>query len=224
MDEPWTRASKPPTPDFEKARREDEHRRQQRIAKLTPDERREFDQLGRDQRRQLKDLSITQKQQWRGRMAEQMRKDLIADKAPHLRPPSHRHQLKDSPDLSHAINDFLDGRQSRATNAYKSELHRAYRTARSTVAREQARERGELRKEHRSERDAFLDRAEQRREKTAQFRENMRDITARHPAPAFERAAHDPSWHRAFNRAARKEASRSLDHTQQHKHAPDKTR
>ncbi|MGH6922876.1 MAG: hypothetical protein ACRED5_03810 [Propylenella sp.] len=208
MDEPWTRAQHPPGPAFAKARREDEHRRQQRIAKLTPDQRREFDQLQRDQQRQLKDLEKQQKQQWRGRMAEQMRKDLLQDKAPHLRPPSHSHQLKDSPDLSHAINDFLDGRQSRAANAYKSELHRAYGKARTTVARTQARERDRQDRNHGSERDAFLDRAERQRG------EKAREPSQQRPTPAFERTARDPSWQRAFNRAAKREAQREkqIDH------------
>jgi len=224
MDEPWTHARKPPTPAFEKARGEEAYR----ITRLTPDQRQGFEQLQRDQQQQRKDLNATQKQQWRGRMAEQMRKDMLADRAPHLRPPSHRHQLKDSPDLSHAIDDFLDGRKGRAANAYQSELHRAYRTARSTVAREQARERGGLRKEQRSERDAFLDRAERRQGEREKFRANARDITARHPTPAFERAARDPSWHRAFNRAAKREAQREkqLDHekTRDPRDEPGKTR
>jgi hypothetical protein len=208
MDEPWTRAEHPVGPAFEKARREDEHRRQQRIAKLTPDQRREFDQLGRDQQRQLKDLETQQKQQWRGRMADKMREALIQDNAPHLRPGSHKRQLKDSPDLSHAINDFLDGRQSRVTKAYNSELLRAHDKARKTVAHEQTRERDKLRRNHVSQRDAFLDRAERERGDKARAPSNQR------PAPAFERAGRDPSWHRAFNRAAKRETQRDkeLDH------------
>jgi len=222
MDEPWTQASKPPGPAFEKARREEEHQRQQRIAKLTPDQRREFDQLQRDQQRQRKDLTAEQKQQWRGRMAGKMREALIQDRAPHLRPDAHRRQLKDSPDLRHAIDDFIDGRQSRAANAYKSELHRAYDKARKTVERVQTRERDQLRQNHGSERDAFLDRAERERGEKAREPSNQR------PTPAFERAARDPSWHRAFNRAARQEARREkqLDHekTRDPRDDPGRTR
>jgi len=222
MDEPWARAEHPVGPAFAKARREEEHRRQQRIAKLTPDQRREFDHLGRDQQRQLKDLTAEQKQQWRGRMAGKMREALIQDRAPHLRHDAHRRQLKDSPDLSHAIDDFLDGRQNRAANAYKSELLRAHDKARKIVVHEQTRERDQLRQNHGSQRDAFLDRAERERGDKAREHSNQR------PAPAFERAARDPSWHRAFNRAAKREAQRDkrLDHekTRDPRDDPGRTR
>src|SRR5690606_1678689 len=97
---------KPPTPAFEKARDEEAHR----IAQLTPDQRQSFEQLQRDQQRQRKELETQQRQQWRGRMAEEMRRNLLQDHAPSLRPDSHKRQLKDSQDLSHAIDDYLDGR------------------------------------------------------------------------------------------------------------------
>lgn len=213
MDEPWTTARNPPTPDFAKARRQDEHERQQRIASLTPDQKQQFEQLRRDQQQQQKELTAQQQERWRGRMAEEMRKSLLQDRGPHLQPGSPRRQLKDSQDLRNAIEDYLDGRSNRMANAYKSELHRAYRVARSNVIREQNRERGQLRKDQTTERDAFLSRAERERgEKAPQkSQENAKDGGARRDDRGTEKSPYDSAWQRAFSRAAAKEAHNEKD-------------
>lgn len=63
-----------------------------------------------------------------------------------------------------------------------------------------------MRRAHREERESFLVRCERQREKSGQFRRTAQEIVQPGPSSQFQKAAHDPSWKRAFEKAARQEA------------------
>jgi len=64
---------------------------------------------------------------------------------------------------------------------------------------------------HKSEQDGFLRRCVRARGTKSvekEFSENVASITRRHSAPAFSKAAQDPSRKRALDKAAKLEAAR----------------
>lgn len=197
----------PPAPAFEQASNRDEHRRQQLIAALTPAQRQAFDELRARHEAAAKELAERQENESPGKIAERMRDHLLQDRAPHLRPETHKHQLKDKQELSYAAKDFLEGKETRATQKHRHELHHAHNRAKDDVTREHGQQRRDQRDGQQRERDDFLKQAQKERaqEKT------QKD---------FEKAARDPSWQRAFNRAAQKEA----DHHRDNPHDHDKHR
>jgi len=94
---------------------------------------------------------------------------------------------------------------------FQHQLETARAKATSDIAREQNRERGEMRRAHREEREAFLTRCERQRGKSNQFGRNAQDITQPGASFQFKQAARDPSWQRAFQRAARDEGEREKE-------------
>lgn len=201
----------PPADAFEKASDRDESKRQQLIAALTPAQRQGYDQLRQQQEMAGKELRDRQEREAPDKITERMRDHLLPDRAPHLRPEAHKHQLKDKQELNYAAQDYAHGRETRATQKYQHELQHAHGLAKQDVVREHTNARTEQRDGQRQERDDFLKQAQKERaqEKT------QKD---------FENAARDPSWHRAFNRAAQKEADHNRNHTNDHKHDLDKPR
>ncbi len=196
----------PAGPAFEEARALEEQRRQRLIAALTPEQRKAFDELRQQQEIAAKALRDTHQQQWKDQVAERMRTNLFQDKEPHLRPDAHRNQFKDRQQLSFAIQDIVEGR---ATQEYSRELKQAKDKAEKDVLAAQRHERNNQREVQQRDRDSFLKQAERDRQR----------IT-----PEFEKAARDPSWLRAFNRAAQQEAAHERDFERGKDHDHDKTR
>jgi hypothetical protein len=185
---------RPPGPAFEQARDPDEHRRQQLTVALTPAQRQAFDQLRQQQALESKELREQQRREAPEKLAARMRAHLIPDKQPHLRPEAHKHQLKDRQELSHAARDFVDGKQTRVTQKYEQELRQAHGKAEREVAAG-----------HRQERDRQQD--SQQRARDDFLKQAQKDRAQEKTQKDFEKAARDPSWQRAFNRAAQKEAA-----------------
>jgi len=201
----------PPGPAFEQASHLDEHRRQQLVAALTPVQRQGYDQLRQQHEIAGKELREQQEREAPDKIAGHMRDHLLPGKEPHLRPNAHKYQLQNREELAFAAKDFAAGKETRATQKYQHELRNAHGRAEDETAREQGQEREKQRHDQQRERDGFLKQAQHERaqEKTKQD---------------FEKAARDPSWQRAFNRAAQKEVAHERDHTNDHKHDHDKPR
>lgn len=201
--------SHPAAPAFEKASDLEEGQRRQLMAALTPPQREAFDKLGQQHDKAAKELRENQQSHATEQIKDRMRTHLLPQKEPHLRPDSHRHQLKDQQELSYALQDFTAGKKTRVTQKYRQELGQAHDKAQREVSREHQHERSKQQDGQKREKDDFLKEAARERQRIS---------------PEFEKAARDPSWHRAFNRAAHKEADHSRDLSHQHKHDLDKTR
>lgn len=208
----------PVGPAFSKAGDAAEAVRQQQIAALTDKQRQAFEQLQQKHQEQEKRLRETQKTERAQQIPERMRKHLLPKKEPHHRHDAHRYKLKAPQDLHRAVADHLAARKTRAATAYSRQLAIAESRAKAEITREQALAREKMQAGHRREQDGFLKScARERGTKSAVKEFNEKAVeTTRRAAPEFAKAAQDPSWKRAFDKAAREEAARAHERDRVH--------
>lgn len=183
------------TPKFGEAADREDAARQQRIASLSPADKKELDRLKADQRARLEGLNLQHQQTERRDLEAAMRQRLsdaltLKPKEPWSLPRDPETQRQ----LLQAIPDHLNGRDNALTRMHKEKLRFTAQQCKAQVKQDRSEQRARMQNGFPGEIDKFLDTKER-------GRNAMRD----------EAAAHKGRFSEALNRMARTDPVKAIE-------------